>query len=87
MEEIEGPWWVDSMVWLGLLQGAAIWSVMALLLGLTVAWISIACGGLIGFFLLLVALGYENPRFARASVGGIILNAMLAGVSAYYAFS
>jgi hypothetical protein len=42
---------------------------------------------LIGFFLLLVALGYENPRFARAIVGGIILNAMLAGVSAYYAFS
>ena len=87
MEEIEGPWWGDPLVWLGLLQGAAIWSVMALLLGLTVAWISIACGGLIGFFLLLVALGYENQRFARASVGGIILNAMLAGVSAYYAFS
>jgi len=87
VEEIEDPWWGDPMVWLGLLQGAVIWSVMALQLGLTVAWISIACGGLIGFFLLLVALGYENPRFARAIVGGIILNAMLAGVSAYYAFS
>ncbi len=86
MEEAEAPWWGDPMVWLGLLQGVAIWSVMAVKLGLSVAWISIACGGLIGFFLLLVALGYQNKRFARATIGGILLNATLASVSAYYAF-
>jgi hypothetical protein len=74
------------MVWLGLLQGVAIWVVMAVKLGLSVAWISIACGGLIGFFLLLVALGYNDRRFARATIWGILLNAILAGVSAYYAF-
>jgi hypothetical protein len=87
VEETEGPRWSDPLVWLGLLQGVAIWAVMAVKLGLSVAWISIACGGLIGFFLLLVALGYQNQRFARATVGGILLNAMLASLSAYYAFS
>ena len=87
MEETEVPQWSDPMVWLGLLQGVAIWAVMAVKLGPSVAWISIACGGLIGFFLLLVALGYQNQRFARATVVGILLNAMLASLSAYYAFS
>ncbi len=86
MEDTQSLWWVDPMVWLGLLQGVAIWVVMAVKLGLSVAWISIACGGLIGFFLLLVALGYNDRRFARATIWGILLNAILAGVSAYYAF-
>ncbi|MBM47733.1 MAG: hypothetical protein QGG76_02620 [Candidatus Thalassarchaeaceae archaeon] len=86
MEETQSSWWVDPMVWLGLLQGVAIWVAMAVEIGLSVAWISIACGGIIGFFLLLVAFGYQDRRFARATIGGILLNAILAGVSAYYAF-
>ena len=86
MEEHEISWWYDPMVWLGSLQGVVIWSVMAMKLGLAAAWISIACGGIIGFFLLMVALGYGDRRCARAIALGIMLNAVLAGTSAVHAF-
>lgn len=86
MSESESRWWTDPMVWLGLLQGAAIWLVMAVYLSVPVAWISLACGGLIGFFLYLVALGYEDYRFAKATVWGVIINTILASISASFAF-
>lgn len=74
------------MVWLGLLQGGTIWLVMAIYLGVPAAWISLACGGLIGFFLYLVALGYEDYRFAKATVWGVVINTTLSSVSAMLAF-
>jgi hypothetical protein len=59
---------------------------MAVYLSVPAAWISLACGGLIGFFLYLVALGYEDYRFAKATVWGVMINAALSSVSALFAF-
>tara|TARA_B100000959_G_C14633753_1_gene481357 strand:+ start:321 stop:590 length:270 start_codon:yes stop_codon:yes gene_type:complete len=86
MPVISGDWVSDPMAWLGLTQGVAIWAVMAIFLGLEVAWISFACGGLIGFFLLLVALGYEDKTFTNATIAGIVLNCALSSFSAFLAF-
>ena len=82
----ESNWWADPMVWLGLLQGGFIWLVMAIYLSVPAAWISLACGGLIGFFLYLVALGYEDYRFAKATVWGVVINTALSSFSALFAF-
>ena len=79
-------WWLDPMVWLGLLQGAAIWLIMVAYLSISSAWISLACGVLIGFFLYLVALGYQDYRFARAIVLGIVINILLSLGSVLFAF-
>ena len=86
MSDPKSIWWKDLMVWLGLLQGAVIWLVMAVYLSVPAAWISLACGGLIGFFLYLVALGYEDYRFAKATVWGVLINTALSSFSAILAF-
>ncbi|PDH24064.1 MAG: hypothetical protein CND84_04950 [Marine Group II euryarchaeote MED-G35] len=86
MSATESTWWVDPMVWIGLLQGSIIWLVMAVYLSVPAAWISLACGGLIGFFLYLVALGYEDYRFAKATVWGVLVNTALSSFSAILAF-
>ena len=86
MSATESAWWADPMVWLGLLQGGAIWIAMAVYLSVPAAWISLACGGLIGFFLYLVGLGYEDYRFAKATVWGVLINTALSSVSALLAF-
>jgi len=80
-----GQWWFDPLVWLGLMQGASIWVMMAIFIGPSSAWISLACGGMIGFFLYLVALGYQDQRFAKATVWGVIFNAILSSISAILA--
>tara|TARA_Y100000768_G_scaffold165166_1_gene123621 strand:+ start:1544 stop:1774 length:231 start_codon:yes stop_codon:yes gene_type:complete len=74
------------MVWLGLFQGAAIWLIMVAYLSISSAWISLACGVLIGFFLYLVALAYQDYRFARAIVLGIVINIFLSLGSVLFAF-
>ena len=79
-------WWQDPMVWLGILHGAAIWAFMAVSLSITSAWISLACGIFIGLFLYLVALGYQDYRFARAIVVGFVMNVFLSSLSAILAF-
>ncbi len=86
MGATESTWWGDPMVWLGLLQGGAIWLLMAIHLSVPAAWISLACGGMIGFFLYLVALGYEDYRFAKATVLGVLFNTALSSFSALIAF-
>tara|TARA_B100000287_G_scaffold168616_1_gene159098 strand:+ start:1518 stop:1784 length:267 start_codon:yes stop_codon:yes gene_type:complete len=86
MREDNTHWSSDPMVLLGLFQGAAIWVFMAAFLSISAAWISLACGGLIGFFLYLVALGYEDYRFAKATVWGVAINAILSSVSVFFAF-
>jgi|TARA_B100000073_G_scaffold296613_1_gene261373 hypothetical protein len=79
-------WWKDPMVWLGFLHGTAIWAFMAVSLSITSAWISLACGIFIGLFLYLVALGYQDYRFARAIVVGFVMNVFLSSLSAILAF-
>ena len=79
-------WWKDPMVWLGILHGTAIWAFMAVSLSITSAWISLACGIVIGLFLYLVALGYQDYRFARAIVVGFVMNVFLSSLSAILAF-
>ena len=79
-------WWKDPMVWLGTLHGTAIWAFMAVSLSITSAWISLACGFFIGLFLYLVALGYQDYRFARAIVVGFVMNVFLSSLSAILAF-
>ncbi|HIE81931.1 MAG TPA: hypothetical protein EYQ07_05350 [Candidatus Poseidoniales archaeon] len=84
--EVELRWYQDSMAWLGLTIGPAIWLAMVMFLSMQIAWVSLACGGIIGFFLWLVALGYDNPRMAKATLWGIAINSVLAGYSAYLTF-
>jgi hypothetical protein len=79
-------WWKDSMVLLGLSLPVSLWLFMSFFLSLKVAWISLPCGALIGFFLWLIALGYENPRMAKATLIGVAINIILALMSAYLAF-
>jgi hypothetical protein len=86
-DSVDLPWYRDSMSWLGLTIGPGIWLAMAVFLSLQIAWISLACGGLIGFFLWLVALGYQNPQMARATLWGIAINAVLSAYSAWVAFA
>ena len=83
---VDIPWYYDSMVWVGFSSAPVMWVVMAIFLSIEIAWISLACGGLIGFFLWLVALGYENPRMAKATLIGISINIILAIYSAQIAF-
>ena len=79
-------WWKDSMVILCIFLPASLWLLMFIFLSLEIAWISLPCGVLIGFFLWLIALGYENPRMAKAIILGVAINTILASFSAYYAF-
>ena len=79
-------WWKDSMVLIGIFLPSSIWLVMYLFLSLKIAWISFPCGVLVGFFLWLIALGYENSMMAKATVIGVLLNLILSFISAYYAF-
>ncbi len=79
-------WWKDSMVLIGIFLPSSIWLVMYLSLSLKIAWISFPCGVLVGFFLWLIALGYENPRMGKATFIGVIINLILASISAYFAF-
>ena len=79
-------WWKDSMVILGLSLPMSLWIFMSIFLSLKVAWISLPCGALIGFFLWLIALGYENPRMAKATLIGVAINIILALISVYLAF-
>ncbi len=72
---------------LALFQGVIIWLFMMLFLSLEAAWISFACGGLIGLFLWLTALGYQNKHVAKLTLIGILLNAALSLISAYFAFN
>jgi len=74
------------MILLGIILPSSIWITMYLFLSIEIAWISFPCGLLVGFFLWLIALGYENSMMAKATVVGVLLNLILSFISAYYAF-
>tara|TARA_B100001094_G_scaffold284614_1_gene298219 strand:- start:35 stop:298 length:264 start_codon:yes stop_codon:yes gene_type:complete len=86
MDSDEGPWFLDPLSWLGLSQGALIWLAMSLFISPKIAWISFACGGLIGFFIWLTALGYQRFTVARFTLYGIALNGILSLISGWLAF-
>lgn len=86
MEGTQQPWIYDPLCWLGLTQGAFIWLVMTIFLSAKIAWISFACGGLIGFFIWLTALGYRQLQVAKFTLIGIALNALLAVYSGWLSF-
>jgi ABC-type transport system involved in cytochrome bd biosynthesis fused ATPase/permease subunit len=77
---------IDSLILLGIFLPSSIWITMYLFLSIEIAWISFPCGLLVGFFLWLIALGYENSMMAKAIVIGVLLNLILSFISAYYAF-
>ena len=77
---------IDSMILLGIILPSSIWITMYLFLSIEIAWISFPCGLLVGFFLWLIALGYENSMMAKATVVGVLLNLILSFITAYYAF-
>tara|TARA_B110000467_G_C18247477_1_gene438305 strand:- start:565 stop:831 length:267 start_codon:yes stop_codon:yes gene_type:complete len=80
-------YFLNPLSLLSLFQGVFIWLFMMLFLSLEAAWISFACGGLIGLFLWLTALGYQNKQVAKLTLIGILLNAILSLISAYFAFN
>ena len=71
MVAYEKHWIYDPMCWIGLTQGTLIWVLMSIYLSPEIAWISFACGGLIGFFLWLIALGYRQKKLANKTLNGI----------------
>ena len=86
MEAYEVHWIYDPMCWIGLTQGMLIWALMTIYISPEIAWISFACGGLIGFFIWLTALGYRRMQVARFTLYGIVINALLAVFSGWLAF-
>ena len=86
MVAYEKHWIYDPMCWIGLTQGTLIWVLMSIYLSPEIAWISFACGGLIGFFLWLIALGYRQIQVAKLTLYGIAINALLAVCSGWLAF-
>ena len=82
----EPLWLYDPLCWIGLTQGSLIWLVMTVHISIEIAWISLACGGLIGFFIWLTALGYQQIQVAKFTLYGIALNALLALLSGWLAF-
>lgn len=80
------PWFRDPLSLLGLFQGVIIWSTMAIFISIEIAWISFACGGMIGIFLWLTALGYGRKRVAMFTLYGILFNAALSSYSGWMAF-
>jgi|TARA_B000000477_G_C5954351_1_gene169271 hypothetical protein len=84
--EEQVSWWNDPMVLIGLILPTSLWGFMYFSISLEAAWISLPCGALVGFFLWLIALGYENPRMAKTTIIGVLINTLLALFSAYYAF-
>ena len=86
MVAYEKHWIYDPMCWIGLTLGTLIWVLMSIYLSPEIAWISFACGGLIGFFLWLIALGYRQIQVAKLTLYGIAINALLAVFSGWLAF-
>ena len=86
MEAYESLWIYDPMCWIGLTHGAFIWVLMTIYISPETAWISFACGGLIGFFIWLTALGYRQIQVAKFTLYGIAVNALLAIFSGWLAF-
>ena len=60
--------------WLsGFIIGPIATTTVALSLSWKAAWIGMVCDFIIGFFLILIALGYDKPSMARGTVWGFLV--------------
>jgi len=59
------------------LMPISIWGVIVMASKLEAGWFSFSCSGLIGFFIWLTALAYGEKRFARLTVIGVLMAAIL----------
>jgi hypothetical protein len=73
----------DPLAILFFALGPAIWTVMAIQ-SFKFAALAIVCHVQIGFFLLLVSLGYRRQRAVKATLAGIGLCAVLSTISWFY---
>ena len=62
---------------LAILMPISIWGVIVVVSKLEAGWFSFSCSGLIGFFIWLTALAYGEKRFARLTVIGVLMAAIL----------
>ena len=62
---------------LAILMPVSIWGVIVMASKLEAGWFSFSCSGLIGFFIWLTALAYGEKRFARLTVIGVLMAAIL----------
>jgi len=62
---------------LAILMPVSIWGVTVMASKLEAGWFSFSCSGLIGFFIWLTALAYGEKRFARLTVIGVLMAAIL----------
>ncbi len=56
---------IDRDWFAGFLIGPLATAIVALGLSWKAAWIGMVCDAIIGFFLILVALGYDRPNMAK----------------------
>ena len=66
---------------LAILMPISIWGVVVMASTLESGWFSFSCSGLVGFFIWLTALAYEEKRFARLTVIGVLIAATLSLIS------
>lgn len=78
---------VDRSFLLGLLTGPLTIGLVALALSWKAAWIGMVCHGLIGFFLALFAMGYDNPALARGIGVGFALALLLSAHPLWLTFA
>ena len=57
----------------GFMIGPVATLTVALVLSWKAAWIGMICDLIIGFFLILIALGYERPNMAKGTATGFLV--------------
>ena len=57
----------------GFMIGPVATLTVALMLSWKAAWIGMVCDLIIGFFLILIALGYERPNMAKGTATGFLV--------------
>ncbi|HIF03872.1 MAG TPA: hypothetical protein EYQ80_00170 [Candidatus Poseidoniales archaeon] len=73
--------------WLaGFLTGPLAVGIVALGISWKAAWIGMVCDLFIGFFLTLIALGYDNPNMAKGTLWGFAVALTLAIHPLYLTF-
>ena len=61
----------------GFMIGPLATGTVAIALSWKAAWIGMVCDFVIGFFLILIALGYDRPNMAKGTVCGFIVAVLI----------
>jgi len=61
----------------GFLIGPVATATVAIGLSWKAAWIGMVCDFIIGFFLILIALGYDRPNMAKGTLCGFVVAVIL----------